>query len=437
MRTIAAITFGCKINQYETSCIIDSFTQHGYELIEFDKPADIFIINSCTVTNRTDQKSRTALRKALKWKEKNPHTIVIITGCYAQRNYDEIASLGDIDLIVDNNKKDKIYDLVVAITDHRIAKKEHFEDILLQDNFSELSTTTLPERSRAFVKVQDGCDYYCTYCAIPYARGHSRSRNPEKVLDQIKLLVENGYHEFVLAGINLGLYGQEKNDNYHLVELLEDIEAIEGVEIIRLSSVEPQLFSKRLLDFFSISKKMAHHFHIPLQSGSDEILAKMQRKYTSSFFKKNLEKIYNVYNDAAIGIDLIVGFPGETEELFNQTYSFLEGLDFTYLHLFSYSPKVGTPAATMSKQISGDEKRRRINLLYELSKKKTEEYLNKIIEKKTTLKGVIENRKDDQISTGLSDHYIRFYVKENLPKRSVVEMEICGKYSDGIEAKLK
>ena len=437
MRKIAAITFGCKINQYETSCVIDSFVKHGYELTEFDQPADIFIINSCTVTNRTDQKSRTALRKALKWKEINPHTVVVITGCYAQRNYDEIAALGDIDLIVDNNKKDKIYDLVDAITDHKIAKKEYFEDILSQENFSELSTTNLPERSRAFVKVQDGCDYYCTYCAIPFARGHSRSRDPEKVLKQIKLLVENGYHEFVLAGINLGLYGQEKDGNYHLVDLLEDIEAIEGVEIIRLSSVEPQLFSEKLLDFFRRSKKMAHHFHIPLQSGSDTILEKMERKYTSNFFKKNLDNIYKIYPDAAIGIDLIVGFPGETEELFKETYTFLENLDFTYLHLFSYSRRSGTPAAAMSNQIHGDEKKRRINLLHELSNRKTEEYLNKIIAEKTTLKGVIEHRKDDQISTGLSDHYIRFYVKEKLPQRSVIEMEICGKYSDGVEVKVK
>ena len=433
MKKIAAITFGCKINQYETSCIIDSFLQHGYQLVDYSSAADVYLINSCTVTNRTDYKSRSALRKALKQKETNPQVITIITGCYAQRNYDEIAALGDIDLIVDNNKKEQIFALVQALSEHKLAKKEHFEEILDQRDFCELSTTNLPERSRAFVKVQDGCDYYCSYCAIPYARGHSRSREPQKVLDQVNLLVEHGYSEFVLAGINLGLYGQEKAGEYHLVNLLNDIEAIAGVNIIRLSSLEPQLFTKEILEFFRSSKKIANHFHIPLQSGSDEILKQMGRRYTTKDFSKTLNNIYHIFPQAAVGIDLIVGFPGETDELFNETLHFLEKLHFTHLHLFSYSQRPGTVAAKMPHQISGDKKKKRVHLLNELSDRKTREYRSQLIDNKVTLKGVVEHSDEVDLSSGLSDHYIRFYLPEKLPEREFLEMEIIGEHLDGVE----
>ncbi|NQT64814.1 MAG: MiaB/RimO family radical SAM methylthiotransferase, partial [FCB group bacterium] len=268
MKKVAAITFGCKVNQYETSCIVDDFTQAGYQITEFDKPADIYIINTCTVTNRTDYKSRNAIRKALKQKQINPNVKVIVTGCYSQRKKKEIEKLGDVDLIVDNNSKSKIFEKINSET-------SIFSDINDQHNFDEMSTTKMLDNTRAFIKVQDGCDYFCAYCAIPYARGHSRSRKKNNILDQIQKLVDNGYKEFVLGGINLGLYGAESG--YSLAKLLYEIEKIAGVELIRLSSIEPQLITDELLEYFTKSKKICHHFHIPLQVGCDELLSKMGR----------------------------------------------------------------------------------------------------------------------------------------------------------------
>ena len=436
-KKIAAMTFGCKINQYETSCIIDNFTQHDYDVVDFSQTADVYIINSCTVTNRTDYKSRSALRKALKVKEENPNTIVVITGCYAQRNYDEIKKIGPVDLVVDNNKKEKIYDLVCALADHNLTQKQHFQNILDLDEFSELSTTNLLERSRAFVKVQDGCDYYCAYCAIPFARGHSRSRDKEKVLQQITLLVENGYKEFVLAGINLGLYGKEKSDNYFLADLLADIEKISGVELIRLSSVEPQLFTDDVLAFFKQSTKIAPHFHIPLQAGCDEILEKMNRRYTTADFSKNLENIYSIFPNAAVGIDLIVGFPGETEELFEKTFAYLTNLKFTYLHVFSYSKRPGTVATEMKGQVDGNTQKIRSKKLAELSKNKTDKYIEFLLENKMSLRGIIEHNDSEEMSTGVSDHFIRFYLDKAIQEQDFIEMEIIERYKDGVKVKEK
>jgi len=436
MKKIAAMTFGCKINQYETACILDDFLQNDYQLVDFSAAADIYLINSCTVTNRTDYKSRSALRKALKRKTENQQTIVVITGCYAQRSYAEIAALGPVDLIVDNNKKEQIYSLVQALAQHKLSSDLHFEDILAQKTFSELSTTNLTERSRAFIKVQDGCDFYCTYCAIPFARGHSRSRDKEQVLQQIKLLVANGYHEFVLAGINLGLYGREKADNYFLVDLLVDIEAIEGVELIRLSSLEPQLFTRQILEYFKASQKLAPHFHIPLQAGNDQILTKMKRRYTISEFNQTIANILQIFPDAAIGLDLIVGFPGETAELFDETYSYLQQLNFTYLHLFSYSKRPGTIAAQMPLQIPGDVIKARVNKLKKLSTQKTRIYREKLIENQVTLRGIVEHSDNSEQVSGLSDHYLRFYLDEDIPERTCVKLQICQKYRDGVKARL-
>jgi threonylcarbamoyladenosine tRNA methylthiotransferase MtaB len=361
-------------------------------------------MNTCTVTNRTDYKSRNAIRKALTQKEKNIKVKVIVTGCYSQRNYNEIMELGSIDLIVDNNSKGKILGCINQVD------ALNFRDILETPEFEELSTTSMIDRTRAYIKVQDGCDYYCAYCAVPYARGHSRSRKKENVLKQIQKLTEEGYKEFVLGGINLGLYGREQNDNYFLSHLLTDIEKIEGVKLIRLSSIEPQLFSDDLLNFFRKSKKICPHFHIPLQIGCDEMLSHMGRKYTMSDFNSTIQSIRSIFPDAAIGIDVIAGLPGEIEELYQKTLDYLVSLDFTYLHVFPYSRRPGTRAEKMSGQVHGSDIKRRTKLLTKLSAKKTQEYVNFIVKNNIRLKGVIEN-KSNGFWTALSDHYVRVFLK--------------------------
>jgi len=428
MKKVAAVTFGCKVNQYETACILEEFNRAGYATVNYDEPADVYIINSCTVTNRTDQKSRNALRKALRSKEKNPNVKVVITGCYAQINHETLDDFGDIDLIVDNNKKGKILDLL------QIGSSD-FEDIFSAREFAELSTTDVLSRSRAFVKVQDGCNYFCSYCTVPYGRGNPRSRDPENVLKQIEVLIENGYHEFVLGGINLGLYGLEKKNGFLLPDLIRDIASISGVEIIRLSSIEPQLFTDKLLQQISDNKTIAPHFHIPLQSGTDEILKSMNRRYNTAEFSRLLNQIIQIRPSAAIGLDVIAGLPGETEELFNRTLSFIKDLPITYLHVFSYSVRSGTEAAGMSGQVKGDVIRVRSNKLTNISNLKKQVYLENLISQKLVLKGILE-KKIQGYWTALSDHYIRMYVQtEDVCQKDLYTGYATDIYSEGILVK--
>jgi len=428
MKKVASVTFGCKVNQYETSCIVDEFNRAGYQIIEFDKPADVYIINTCTVTNRTDYKSRNAIRKALAQKLIDHSVKVVVTGCYSQRKKEEIEELGAVDLIVDNNSKSKIFKYLNS-------GEKLFKDINNQHDFDEISTTKMLDKTRAFIKIQDGCDYYCAYCAIPYARGRSRSRSKKTVITQIEKLVEAGYKEFVLGGINLGLYGVEKD--YSLAKLLDEIEKINGVELIRLSSIEPQLLTDELLDFFKKSKKICHHFHIPLQTGCDELLDKMGRRYSTTQFHNIITKIRKIFPDVAIGIDVIAGLPGETEELFQKTHHFLTNLNFTYLHVFPYSKRLGTRAEKMSGHVNGNIIKQRSNKLLSISNLKLTEYLDFIIANNIELKGVIEQKKDDYW-TALSDHYVRIYVKsDEILEKKYLHLKPISKKYDGIEVKIK
>lgn len=402
MKKIAVQTFGCKVNQYETACSLDKFLDNGYKLVNFSETADIYLINTCTVTNRTDYKSRNAIRKALKQKQKYPKTNIIITGCYAQRFPEEIRSIGKIDYIIDNNNKGNIYDIVVG------NQKINFNKIEFYHNFGDVFTKTIPDKTRAFIKIQDGCSYNCSYCAIPFARGKSRSRDKVDILSQIKVLAKNGYKEIILSGINLGLYGKDKKNNYSLPDLIMDIEKIKQVEIIRLSSIEPDLFDDSLFRIMKTSKKLAPHFHIPLQSGCDKILAKMKRRYNQKQFKQLVDKIYKIKPYAALGLDVIVGFPGESKENFLETKKFLENIKFTYLHLFSYSKRPKTSAAKMKNQVNGNIIKKRNSQLRKLSQQKTRKYSQKLVENRIILKGIIES-KEKGYYTALSDHYMRVY----------------------------
>lgn len=429
MNKIAVATFGCKINQYESAGIIAQFEEHGFQHVSFEEEADVYVVNSCTVTNRTDFKSRNAIRKVLKKKDINPNIILIVTGCYVQRNRDEIKALGDIDIVVDNQHKNIIYDLYCS-------KQDSFADIMKYTEFSEMKATEMYDRSRAFVKVQDGCNFFCTYCAIPYARGTSRSRKREDVIEQIKILVANGYHEVVLGGINMGLYGNDLYDDYFLANLLEDIEKIEGLDNIRLSSIEPQLFTPAVLEFFKRSHKITPHFHIPLQSGSDTILKAMKRHYDTAEFRQTITNIINIFPNSAFGIDVIVGFPGETEELFQETYDFLASLPITYLHVFTYSRRKGTPAYSMKNQINGTIQKERTNRLIELSNCLTDKYIDMIIANKIELIAIVEEKLDDYW-TSLSDHFVRIYYYGNeLQKKQRIRVKPICRFKEGIKVEL-
>jgi len=402
---IAALTFGCKVNQYETACILTDFTKKGYSIGKFNESAAIYLINTCTVTNRTDYKSRNAIRKALAFKKLDPNKIIIVTGCYAQRDPERIKELGDIDFIIDNGKKNRIMEILSN-------GSNKFEDIFNYNSYGEHSMEKFPDRTRAFVKIQDGCDFFCSYCAIPLGRGKSRSRSKEAILNQIELLIRNGYHEIVLGGINLGLYGYDRGEKNALPELLRSLEKIDSLKIIRLSSLEPQLFSDQLLETIIRSNKIAPHFHLALQHGSDEILQKMSRNYTIHEFKRLLEKMWKNLPYVALGFDLISGLPGETDQYFNDSFRFLNETEFAYLHVFPYSKRPGTAAAKMPNQIPKDVVRKRVKRLLHLSQQKKQEYSLRIIRNKVKLAGVIE-KKIDNHWTALSDRYLRLYTKSD------------------------
>lgn len=424
MKKIAISTLGCKVNQYESACIADSLVKEQCILVDFDAIADIYVINTCTVTNRSDFKSRNLIRQALKVKECYPDTIIIVTGCYAQNEFDKTKKLGNIDLIVDNNNKAGINNLIKSATAYRFEGSDSFKE------FSEQSTDTMMDRSRALVKIQDGCNFFCSYCAVPYARGKPRSRSINSIIKQIDRYTDNGFKEIVLSGINLGLFGTDNGSD--LIELLTALETNESLKLIRISSIEPQFITKDLVSFISKSKKLCPHLHIPLQSGSNRILEKMKRRYTIEFFKNMVQELKKINPCFAIGIDLIAGFPSESENDFKQSLAFIEELDFSYAHVFPFSQRKNTPAYNIEPRVNGHCIRKRCALLRKISSLKNSSHIKKLIAEKKILRGIVE-KKADGLWTFLSDHYTRAYFSaESDMHRELASIIPVGKIRNGI-----
>ena len=369
-KKVAFFTLGCKVNQYETNAMSEKFVLAGYEIIENPYEADICIINTCSVTNMSDRKSRQMIRKV---KEKNKNVILIVTGCYAQVSKEEISQMPEVDIIIGNNeKKDILIYLEEFIKENSL--KVQVEDVFESREFAEFGTITYSEKTRAAIKVQDGCDRFCSYCIIPYARGRVRSRKPESIINEIKAVAEKGIQEVVITGIHIASYGKDFKNEYKLIDLLEEINKIEEIKRIRLGSIEPILITDKFMSRLVKLEKICHHFHLSLQSGCDETLKRMNRRYNTYEFKQVVERIRNVYKDAVLTTDIIVGFPGETQEEFDCTYEFLKEIKFYKMHVFPYSIRKGTKAAEMPKQIDGTEKERRSKILIELSNQNQFEY---------------------------------------------------------------
>ena len=371
-KTVAFCTLGCKVNQYETNAMIEQFIKKKYTIKEFNEEADIYIINTCTVTNMADRKSRQMLRRA---KELNPNSIIVACGCYAQVAKEELAKIPEIDLIYGTNEKNKIADLIEEKMTEEVlkTKKDGKEketkvtDVMYQKEFLDFGVTDYTEKTRAVIKVQDGCDRFCSYCIIPYARGHVRSRKIQNVVEEIKNITQKGIKEVVITGIHLASYGKDFKPHAQLIDLLEEINKIDGIERIRLGSLEPTLITVEFLDKLSKLEKICDHFHLSLQSGCDETLKRMNRRYTTKEFEEGVELIRKYYKNVALTTDIIVGFPGETDEEFNKTYEFLKKINFYQMHIFKYSPRKGTKAAVMPNQIDGNIKEQRSTKLIELS----------------------------------------------------------------------
>jgi len=364
-KKVAFCTLGCKVNQYETNAMIEQFISKGYEIVEFNEKADIYIINTCTVTNMADRKSRQMLRRV---KEINKDAIVVACGCYAQVAKEELEKIPEIDLIYGTNEKNKIAEYIEEFQKNNF-KNSLITDVMYQKEFLDFGTTDYTEKTRAVIKVQDGCDRFCSYCIIPYARGHVRSRKIESVIEEIEAIAKKGIKEVVITGIHVASYGKDFKEKKELIDLLEEINKVDGIERIRLGSLEPTLISEEFLERLTKLEKICDHFHLSLQSGCDETLKRMNRRYTTEEFKKCTELLKKAYPNVSLTTDIIVGFPGETEEEFNKTYQFLKDINFYQMHVFKYSPRKGTKAAVMKEQVDGSIKEERSSKLIALSNK--------------------------------------------------------------------
>lgn len=400
VKKVAFCSLGCKVNQYETNAMAQKFIEHGYEVVEFDEYADVYIVNTCTVTNVADRKSRQMLRRA---KEINKDATLVACGCYAQVAKEELKKIPEIDLIIGNNEKNDI----IQIVENHIAQKgaeDLVSDVMYKLDYVELGTTTYTEKTRAVIKVQDGCDRFCSYCLIPYARGHIRSRKIENVIGEIKKVVEEGINEVVITGIHIASYGRDfKGENIGLIDLLEEINKIQGLHRIRLGSIEPTIITDEFVERLSKLDKICDHFHLSLQSGCTETLKRMNRRYTTEEFKAVTKRLRSKFPNAALTTDIIVGFPGETDEEFNTTYEFLKEIAFYKMHIFKYSQRKGTKAAVMPNQIDGKIKEERSKKLIELSNENEYNYNKKYIGKQVEV--LFEEREGEYLK-GHTTNYI-------------------------------
>lgn len=398
------ITLGCKVNQYETNAMAQKFIEKGYKLVENNEKSDIYIINTCTVTNMSDRKSRQMLRKV---KEQNKNAIVVAVGCYAQVAKDELEKISEIDIVLGNNEKAEIIKYVEEFIKNNIKQKD-IEDIMNTKEFVDFGDITFTEKTRAVIKIQDGCDRFCSYCIIPYARGRVRSRKPESIISEISKIAEKGIKEVVITGIHIASYGKDFKENYKLIDLLEEINKIQGIQRIRLGSIEPLLITEEFIKRLKKLEKICHHFHLSLQSGCDETLKRMNRRYTTEQFMTIVKLLRDTYYDVNLTTDIIVGFPGETEEEFNKTYKFLKQVKFYKMHIFKYSPRKGTKASVMENQISGDVKEIRSKKLIELSNKNQLEYNNQYLGKEVE---VLFEEEKNGVYEGHTQNYIMVYCK--------------------------
>jgi threonylcarbamoyladenosine tRNA methylthiotransferase MtaB len=416
-------TLGCKVNQCESAGMQELFRRNGFMESQTMETADVILLNTCTVTNRADHKSRKLINKVALLKKDKPTLKLIVTGCYTQINQysDDV-----IDLLVDNNHKSRIIDYLTGDIDLKFKASGSFQE------YDELPSVPNNRQSRAFLKIQDGCDFYCSYCVVPFARGKPRSRSIEAILSNIKNSLAAGYNEIVLCGVNLGLFYQ---DGLDLTDLLIEIAKFEQLIRIRLSSLEPQFFDVKLLDTIKNNNKICPHFHIPLQTGNDFLLKLHNRRYTVAEFKETLDKLNSLGVNHALGLDIIVGLPGETEQLFRETMRLLENIEFAYLHSFLYSKRKGTKAAVMAEQVDGDSSKERNKKLIELGKMKKRAFIEKLIAAEVIMSAPAENY-NSQLKkwSGTSDRYIKMYFDNNPHKNTkrLINLKPLKPYLDGV-----
>ncbi len=415
---VGIYSLGCKVNIYESEYVEGLLKDNGFEIVSFDDEADIYIINTCSVTNEADKKSRKIISRA---RRENKDAIIVVMGCYSQIKSDNI----DADIVIGNKDKSKIVELINEVIKNKKQIKDIY-DIRNIDEFESMEISNFDNHTRAFVKIQDGCNAFCSYCIIPYTRGKVRSKNKDDVIREVTNLVNNGYKEIVLTGIHTGKYGMDL-DNITLYDLLKDLIAIKGLYRLRLSSIEINELTDDILELLTNSNVIASHFHIPLQSGSDKILKAMNRRYNVKYFIDRVNKIRSIRDDISITTDLIVGFPGESDKDFRDTIDTLNKIKFTKIHTFPYSKRDNTRASLMDNQIDGNTKKRRVSEVLELSNKYEYEYYNSYINQE--LDGVSEVRKDNSIVVHTSN-FIPVIVDNNISNNKIVKVKITNVSED-------
>lgn len=418
-KSVAATTLGCKVNQAETDSMLDMLSAAGADIVDFEEKADIYIVNTCSVTNIADKKSRQMLHRA---KKRNPESIVIAAGCYVQSAKELLEQDESVDIVISNNKKKDITDIVNDYINVRKneggdapadgEKKEYFVDISKETEYEEMGGHVPVGHTRAYVKIQDGCNQFCSYCIIPYVRGRIRSRSEEAVIAEVTELAESGIKEVVLTGIHISSYGKDKNNGGALIDLIDAISKIKGIKRIRLGSLEPGIITEDFVRRVSANKKVCPHFHLSLQSGCNTILKRMNRKYTREQYFEKCEMLREAYDAPALTTDVIVGFPGETDEEFEETVQYLTELNLYEMHIFKYSPRKGTVAAAMKDQVSPEVKNKRSDVLLELAERGKKAYEAKYED--AELEVLVEevlHREDGTYLRGHTERYMDILIK--------------------------
>lgn len=400
---VAFATLGCRVNSYEAEAMTEKFIKEGYEVVSFDEFADVYVINTCTVTNTGDKKSRQHINRA---KKKNKDAIVAVVGCYSQIAPEEVAAIEGVDIVLGTRNKGKI---VYYVNKALMEKNQIVEvnDVLKDKVFEELNISEYQDKTRAFLKIQDGCNRFCTYCLIPYARGAVCSKDPKTVIKEVKELASNNFKEIILSGIHIASYGTDIDGGWDLVAILEEINKIEGIERIRIGSIDPTFFTKGTIERLTNLQKLCPHFHLSLQSGCDATLKRMNRRYSALEYKNILNELRDKIKDVSITTDIIVGFPGETDEEFKETYEFLKEIKLTKIHIFKYSPRKGTKAAEMKDDVHGTVKDNRSKLLQEMDEINEDNFISNFINKELEVLFEEKVNGSEKLYEGYTTNYIK------------------------------
>ena len=416
MKTVAFYTLGCKVNQYETQALEELFLRSGYRVVGFNSPANVYVINTCTVTHHGDSKSRQIIRRA---KRTNPRAVVVVMGCYVQVSPDEVLAVQGVDIVIGSADKSRVVELVERAGEGKQPVKM-VRDLGMEEEFEELALERKhSDRTRAYVKIQDGCGQFCTYCIIPYARGPVRSRHPDKVADQVEKLAALGYREVILTGIHVTSYGRDLKTGATLLELIKRVHETKGLDRIRLSSLEPTYFTEQITEEVSRLNKVCRHFHLSLQSGCDATLKRMGRRYTTAEYRKVVKRLRERMPGVAITTDVMVGFPGETDDEFEATYRFLKQLELSNMHVFKFSPRKGTPAAEYKGQVNAKTKDIRSRVLLDLAAVLRKNFHDRFLGKSLEVLYQQKSSQPEGYYEGLTGNYIRVLVptREDLNNR--------------------